>query len=134
MITRKVVIAAAALLTLLLLLLILFTGSSRELQLTAADNLSSIELQPGQRLRITLAANPTTGYTWAILEPTDDRILRQLGEIEFEPESDLVGAGGVQIIRFEAISAGQSNLKLVYHRPWESVEPLETFTLSITVR
>ncbi len=134
MITRKVVIAAAAIFALLLLLLILFTGSSRELQLTAADNLSSIELQPGQRLRITLAANPTTGYTWAILEPTDDRILRQLGEIEFEPESTLVGAGGVQIIRFEAVSAGQSSLKLVYHRPWESVEPLESFTLSVTVR
>ena len=134
MITRKVVIAAAAIFALLLLLLILFTGSSRELQLTAADNLSSIELQQGQRLRITLAANPTTGYTWAILEPTDDRILRQLGEIEFEPESTLVGAGGVQIIRFEAVSAGQSSLKLVYHRPWESVEPLESFTLSVTVR
>ena len=134
MITRKVVIAAAALLTLILILLIFFTGSPRELQLTAADNLSSIELQPGQRLRITLAANPTTGYTWAILEPTDDRILRQLGEIEFEPESTLVGAGGVQIIRFEAVSAGQSSLKLVYHRPWESVEPLESFTLSVTVR
>lgn len=134
MITRKVVIAAAALLALILILLIFFTGSPRELQLTAADNLSSIELQPGQRLRITLAANPTTGYTWAILEPTDDRILRQLGEIEFEPESTLVGAGGVQIIRFEAVSAGQSSLKLVYHRPWESVEPLESFTLSVTVR
>ena len=134
MITRKVVIAAAALLALILILLIFFTGSPRELQLTAADNLSSIELQPGQRLRITLAANPTTGYTWAILEPTDDRILRQLGEIEFEPEATLVGAGGVQIIRFEAVSAGQSSLKLVYHRPWESVEPLESFTLSVTVR
>lgn len=134
MITRKVVIAAAALLALILILLIFFTGSPRELQLTAADNRSSIELQPGQRLRITLTANPTTGYTWAILEPTDDRILRQLGEIEFEPESTLVGAGGVQIIRFEAVSAGQSSLKLVYHRPWESVEPLESFTLSVTVR
>ena len=127
-------VAAVVLLALILLILIRFTASPRELELTAADNHGSIELQPGQRLRLTLPANPTTGYTWAVLEPTDDRILRQLGEIEFEPESDLVGAGGVQIIRFEAISAGQSNLKLVYHRPWESVEPLETFTLSITVR
>jgi inhibitor of cysteine peptidase len=134
MVTRRMVIAAAAVLALILLILMLLTASPRELQLTAADNRSSVELQPGQRLRVTLAANPTTGYTWAILEPADDRILRQLGEIEFEPESNLMGAGGVQIIRFEAVSAGQSSLKLVYHRPWESVEPLETFTLSVAVR
>jgi inhibitor of cysteine peptidase len=135
MIARKTVIAAAALLALVVVvLLVLLSASPRELQLTAADEGRSIELQQGQQLRITLEANPTTGYTWDIVEPTDERILRQVGEIEFEPESDLIGAGGTQIIRFEAVSVGQTTLKLVYHRPWESVEPRETFTLSVTVR
>ncbi len=105
----------------------------QEVKLTAADNGSEIELKKGQTLAITLEANPTTGYTWEIAE-LGERVLRQVGEIEFEPESELIGAGGVQIIRFEVVNAGQATLKLVYHRPWETdVEPLRTFSIQVVV-
>ena len=62
-----------------------------------------------------------------------------MGEAEFKPsetgEPPLVGAGGWEIFRFKAISAGQMILQLVYHRPWEEgVEPLETFSLWVVVR
>jgi predicted secreted protein len=46
-----------------------------------------------------------------------------------------VGAGGVEVFRFEAAGSGQTDLTLVYHRPWEKgVDPLETFAVQITVR
>jgi len=102
-------------------------------KLTAADNGSEIELKKGQTLVITLEANPTTGYTWEIAE-LGEQVLRQVGEIEFKPESELIGAGGVQIIRFEVVNAGRATLKLVYHRPWETdVEPLRTFSIQVVV-
>ena len=110
------------------------TPASTEIQLTAADNGKTIEPKTGQVVSITLDANPTTGYTWAVVAPSDEQILRQVGEIEFEPESDAIGAGGVQIIRFDVVHAGQTTLKLVYHRPWESVEPLETFSITVVAR
>jgi len=104
-------------------------------QLTAADNGSEIELKKGQALIINLEANPTTGYTWDVVEPRDKQVLRQVGEIEFKPESDLIGAGGVQIIRFEVVNAGRAALKLIYHRPWETdVEPLKTFAIQVLAR
>ena len=99
--------------------------------LTAADDGSEIELKKGQLLVITLEANPTTGYTWGVAEPLDEQVIRQVGEIEFVPESDLIGAGGVQIIRFEGVGAGRATIKLVYHRPWETEVELTRGTFSV---
>jgi inhibitor of cysteine peptidase len=104
------------------------------LALEAKDNGSQIQLEKGQTLAISLEGNPSTGYTWEMVE-SEGSILRQVGEIEFKAESDLVGAPGTQTLRFETVEAGQMDLKLVYHRAWEEgVQPLETFTVQVTVR
>jgi inhibitor of cysteine peptidase len=131
MVEKKVYIVGGVLLVLLLIVVILIAVGPREVQLTDADNDKTIELKNRQVLSITLAANPTTGYTWEVVEG-DERVVLQLGEIEFKPESEAIGAGGVQIIRLEVMNAGQTTLKLVYHRPWETgVEPLKTFSIQV---
>jgi inhibitor of cysteine peptidase len=133
MVEKKVYIVGGVILVLLLVVVILIILGPREVQLTDADNGKTIELKKGQVSRITLAANPTTGYTWEVVEG-DEKVVRQLGEIAFKPESEALGAGGVQIIRLEVVNTGQTTLKLVYHRPWETdVEPLKTFSLTIKV-
>jgi len=96
-----------------------------------------IELEQGQILVVTLESNPTTGYRWEQVE-TQESILEQMGEAEFKPsetgEPPLVGAGGWEIFRFKAISAGRLTLQLVYHRPWEEgVEPINTFSIEVVV-
>jgi inhibitor of cysteine peptidase len=104
------------------------------LALEAKDDGNQITLAKGQTLAINLEANPTTGYTWEMLEP-EGAILRQVGEAEFNADSELLGAPGTLTLRFEAAEAGQMDLRLVYHRPWETgVEPLGTFTVQVTVR
>lgn len=126
--------AIALLLVAVVLAAVSGCGAKSALALEAKDNGRQIELEKGQTLAISLEGNPSTGYTWEMVE-SEDSILRQVGEIEFEAESDLVGAPGTQTLRFEAVESGQTELKLVYHRPWEKdVEPLETFTLQVTVR
>ena len=132
----KAYIAGGALIVILLSLIgIIMTYGPSEVQLTEADNGSTVELKSGQILSITLEANPTTGYTWDVVEAPDERIMRQVGEIDFKPESEAIGAGGVQIIRFEVVNAGQTNLTLIYHRPWETdVEPLKTFAVHAVAR
>ena len=101
--------------------------------LDKAANGSSVELAKGQMLVISLESNPTTGYSWEVVEP-DEAVLRQVGEAEFTPQSDLIGASGVEVLRLEGTGAGKMTLKLVYHRPWEKdVEPLETFAVEVTV-
>lgn len=126
--------AIALLLVAVVLAAVSGCGAKSALALEAKDNGRQIELEKGQTLAINLEGNPSTGYTWEMVE-SEDSILRQVGETEFEAESDLVGAPGTQTLRFQAVESGQTELKLVYHRPWETdVEPLETFTLQVTVR
>jgi inhibitor of cysteine peptidase len=98
---------------------------------------SQVELEQGQILVVTLESNPTTGYRWEQAK-NQESILEQMGEAEFKPsdtgEPPLVGAGGWEIFRFKAISAGRMTLQLVYHRSWEEgVEPLKTFSFQVVV-
>jgi len=101
------------------------------------DNGGQVELKLGQILVVTLESNPSTGYRWQQTE-NPESILKQIGEAEFMQsetgDPPLVGAGGWEVFRFRAASAGQMTLQLVYHRPWEEdVEPLKTFSLQVTV-
>ncbi len=96
-----------------------------------------VELELGEILVVTLESNPSTGYRWE--QPKNSKsILVQLGQAEFRPsetgEPPMVGAGGWEIFRFKAVSAGQMTLELVYHRSWEEgVEPLKTFSIQVVV-
>lgn len=121
--------------TAILVSLVLLDGCiSKEVMLGPGDNARQIELNKGQTLVITLEANPTTGYTWEA-EEFDEHILRQAGETKFQPQSSAIGAGGVQTLSFEAVNAGKTSLKLVYHRPWEkNVELLKNFSIQIVVK
>lgn len=106
---------------------------SGEIKLDAGNNSSQIEIEQGQILVITLEANPTTGYTWEMIEG-EEQILQQVGEIEFQPDSKLIGAPGIQTLRLEAVNVGKITLKLIYHQPWEeNVDPLETFSVQVVV-
>ena len=135
---RSLIGGALIALVILVVLLLAYTPpeggqqASGEVRLAAADNGHTIELTTGQIVIITLEANPTTGYTWEVAEAPGGQVMRQAGEIEFESDSDAIGAGGVQTVRFEVLNAGRTSLKLVYHRPWETdVEPLDTFSIQV---
>jgi len=109
-------------------------GASNDVKLDAGENGSQVELNAGQTLIVSLEGNPTTGYTWEAAG-LDEQVLQQVGETEFKPDSDAIGAGGVQTLRFETMNSGQTTLKLVYHRPWEEdVEPAEIFSVQVVVR
>ena len=114
------------------------TGSSAEVALDAEDGGSQVEVDVGQILVLTLESNPTTGFRWEVVE-AEDSILRQSGEAAFKVASEQdpppPGSGGAEVFRFEAVGAGETQLALVYRRPWEEgVEPLETFAVQIVVR
>jgi inhibitor of cysteine peptidase len=94
------------------------TSASSDLEIGAEANGTQVELKAGQALVISLASNPTTGYGWHIAD-IDESILKQVGEAEFVQESNdeqLVGAGGVETLRFEAVSSGTTTLSLTYDR------------------
>jgi inhibitor of cysteine peptidase len=117
----------------LLLTVLTACSSANEVNLDAGDNGSQVELKSDQTLVISLEGNPTTGYTWEVAE-VDEGVLRQVGEVEFEPEdTGDVGVRSVQILRFETVNSGKTSLDLVYHRSWEDEEPQETFSIQVVV-
>jgi inhibitor of cysteine peptidase len=130
------------LMVLLLVVLLLVTAcgasngasSSPEIRLRESHNGLLIELKNGQTLVVSLEANPTTGHRWEAVG-LDDQVLRSLGDPDFRPYSEQVGASGLQVMRFEAVGTGQATLNIVYHRPWQTdVQPLKTYTLHVRVR
>jgi inhibitor of cysteine peptidase len=94
-------------------------------------------LKVGQTLVVTLASNPSTGYSWAISTAPDSALLAQEGEITYAPSNpDVVmpGSGGTESARFTATAAGTTTIVLDYRRPWETdVPPVETVTIEVTV-
>lgn len=101
--------------------------------LTLADHGREVTVSKGQILELQLVSNPSTGYTWQVSE-LDTELLDWSGEVEFTPQSDLIGAGGVEVFRFKARNTGQSQLSLIYHRSWEEgVEPEAVFTITVIV-
>ena len=104
-------------------------------ELTAEDSGGQVEVRAGQQFAISLAANPSTGYTWEP-EALDATMFEQVGEPEFEgSDPGLLGAGGILTLTFEALKPGTATLTLVYHRSWEvDVAPADTFSVTVMVK
>jgi inhibitor of cysteine peptidase len=119
------------------LALALFSGcGTNGISLTDADNGKQITVKSGDVVTVTLESNPTTGYSWQVIE-IDNAILLQDGDPEYKqsPGSEsLVGAGGTETFRFKAVGTGETTLGLGYMRPWESVPPIQSFTVQIVVQ
>ena len=114
-------------------MLLLFPLTARALDLTEQDNGRSISIVVGETVSITLAGNPTTGYTWELAD-IDRAVLAPDPEPAFTADSSLTGAGGKFTFRFFALKTGSSAVKLSYRRPWEKdVPPLRSVELTLTV-
>ena len=95
----------------------------------------SREVELGEMFEIVLEANATTGYSWELIEIDDDVVQLMESEYIADPNAEgLVGKGGKTVFRFEAVGSGQTALKIVYRRSWETdVEPLRTQIVQVTV-
>ena len=102
--------------------------------LSEEDAGSTVQLSVGEWMEVVLDGNPTTGFLWETAA-ADASVLRQLGEPDFESDTELLGSGGKFTFRFEAVASGQTLLQLVYLRPWETaVQPAKTFEVTVMVQ
>jgi inhibitor of cysteine peptidase len=123
-----------------LIILILLAGSLAACQvfgktttISESDAGKTITIKNGETLVVKLKGNITTGYTW-VPAGQDPQLLTQVGENEYTPESNLIGAPGTIILKFTATATGQTVLRLEYKRPWETdVAPSQTFEVTVIV-
>ncbi|MCX6092330.1 MAG: protease inhibitor I42 family protein [Candidatus Bipolaricaulota bacterium] len=101
--------------------------------LTNLDLGAQVALRTGDRLMVQLAGNPTTGYSWTNTLIYEYAVVRETEEAEYRSDSTLIGAGGLFVFRYQAVDAGMQDFLFGYARPWETVEPIETLALSVSV-
>jgi predicted secreted protein len=104
----------------------------RALNLSTADNGRQVELVIGEWLAVSLPAYPSTGYVWKVAQ-VDEEILRPAGGSYFRWEARPL-ASNVQVLRFEAVSAGRTDLKLIYDRPdMDDGQAIQAYRLDVIV-
>jgi inhibitor of cysteine peptidase len=136
---RKPLAAGQVLVALALLCLLCFADVAAappaqqpgEVRLSMQQDGSSVDLKEGQLLTVSLESNPSTHYIWQVAE-INRAMLRQVGGTEYLPSTSRsaragdrsrLGAPQTALLRFEAVTAGESTLRLVYRRPWEKDRP-----------
>jgi inhibitor of cysteine peptidase len=104
---------------------------------TGADDGRTIELKPGQSLRVVLESNRTTGFSWTF-DRVDAAVLTVLGESVYtaaDAKPGMVGVGGTETWRLLAAAPGEQRIQFYYRRPFEpSVPPARTFALTVRVQ
>jgi len=109
-------------------------AASKQLNLSEKDAGRTVQLPVGGTLEVVLEGNPTTGYLWEAAAG-DTAIIRQVGEAQFKPDTSAIGSPGKMTLRFTGVAAGQTALKLIYHRPFEkNVPPVKTFEVTVVVK
>jgi inhibitor of cysteine peptidase len=77
--------------------------------------------QEAAGIRIELEGNPTTGYSWTYTAETEG-IVKEISAdyIKSETAPGAAGSGGVFVFVCEGLAPGETKLRCVYSRPWES--------------
>ena len=124
------------------LLTLLACGSSSTPKQVSVDSSYSgkeVEIAADGSLTVTLESNRTTGFQWELTSISDQAVLEKVDQKYVAPEATqngapLVGAPGEEVWTFKALQKGESTISMGYSRPWESVPPVKTFTLTVTVK
>ena len=94
---------------------------------------SKIHVHVGQKFKVILRENPTTGFRWNPISSGEPEC--RLLDNSFNLDEDAIGSGGSHYWFFQAVKEGSAKIEFVYSRSWEhNKTPARTFTLDVNVR
>ena len=104
------------------------------------NDTQTVAVSAGDKIEIRLPSNISTGYGWRV-ESVSAATVRQDGGVTYinppvAPNSrPVVGRGGENLVKFDAVSPGKVTIKMEYTRPWEKNKPpAKTFTITLDVK
>jgi len=94
-----------------------------------------VEAAAGSEFYIAVESNPTTGYHWEVTNSWNPNIMVMAAK-EYQSTSleGIVGGGGLDIWRFNALSAGEVTFTISYFPPGNTTDPQQTLTFTIRVK
>jgi len=98
-------------------------------------------LEKGQRFKVTLPANHTTGFRWVMATQPPAKVVKLLGS-QYLPTDNRneqgkrrLGSGGHEVWTFQAMGKGTAFISLNYAQPWvKDKPPAKSRHLEIQVR
>ena len=102
-----------------------------ELQCQRSEQLiHTINVVVGQKFNINLDSQPSTGYTWYIVEPILEDQIQLLGKTVMPYRCP--GGRGKTIFTFQAIKEGRETIVCEYARPWSwNIAQRQTYIVNI---
>ncbi|MDX6916137.1 protease inhibitor I42 family protein [Pectobacterium carotovorum] len=86
----------------------------------AAENAKNLDGTAGKEVRLSLEANPTTGYSWMLESlPSELIFVSSRYQQSKECKEGMVGCGGEQTFYFIGKASGKGTLKLIYGQPFD---------------
>ena len=103
--------------------------------LSINDSGRTLELVPGDTIRIVLESNPSTGYFWNEDRKPDTDVIRLSSKqfLQADRKNNIAGAPGKQEFLYKVVGSGEAGIRLSLKRPWEAGLPVATFQLRIKV-
>ncbi|MFC1900556.1 protease inhibitor I42 family protein [Chloroflexota bacterium] len=94
---------------------------------------SEFKVEVGDKIRVNLCSNPTTGFKWDYTLRGDDAVKEEDHHFE-DPDGDTVGVAGTETWTFEAIKKGTTEIIMEYNQTWDDgIKGEWTCTVGITV-
>lgn len=95
-----------------------------------------VAMRVGQVLEIALMSNASTGYGWEFTSDGAPVLSRTTGPATPPPmdtQPPMPGASSLARWWFRADQAGETTVRMVYRRSWETVPPVEVVEYRVTV-
>jgi predicted secreted protein len=100
-----------------------------------SDPASPFTVSPGEKFIVIIASNHTTGYSWQLARPINEKVIKLVNSEYAPARNGLLGAGGKEIWTFIAVAAGETKISLKYVRPWEKEKQVDAeMTYTVIVR
>lgn len=103
------------------------------IDITEADNESTVPAEVYDIITVSLAENPTTGYTWeATISPGFEVISSEYVADETSTEAPVDGAGGQRVWKLRVAKAGEWRFTATLYPPDREIGPdAERFTFEV---
>lgn len=102
------------------------------LELTKADDGTTVTARVHDTVRLTLAANRTTGFRWSIA--VDDPAVLDVSGDDHAPRGEAPGAAGTTVFTLAARAPGTTRLRATLARAWErGAAPAESVAVTVVV-
>ena len=106
--------ATAAIALLALLLATAGCGDTEGAAIEFTDRDTRFDVAVGEQFEVVLESNPTTGFGWELSADLPVDVLALTDQRHVAPDTDLVGAGGYEVLTFDAIGDGSTFIQLWY--------------------